>query len=95
MKNVNKALRVCHFPQVPCSPFIVEVQNEREAFLISETLATQHFWLFQNKFIPDYSNSIVIEMFETEEDLGWTSYWNEDEQMEWDEFESTYLTQSV
>lgn len=39
--------------------------------------------------IPDYSNAIIVEVFD--EELGWTDYWNESECMEWDEFKETYF----
>lgn len=34
-----KKVRVAHFPQVPCKPFIVEVRDLREAKLIYDVLA--------------------------------------------------------
>lgn len=88
MKTVNNKLRVCHFPQIPCEPFIVEVKDEFEANLIVETLANQHLWLFDNNFIPDYSNVITVDMFENGE---WVDYWNEEELMEFEEFKKTYI----
>lgn len=65
---VPNKIRVCHYPNVPCQPFIVEVDNEREANLIVETLALQHLWLYENKMIPDYNNVITIEMWDENED---------------------------
>lgn len=94
---VKNRLRVCHYPQVPCEPFIVEVNNEREAYLIAETLANQHLWLYNNKFIPDYCNVITVEMWEGELDhdgdlfYDWVDYYNESECMDWDEFVQTYF----
>lgn len=85
---VPNKIRVCHFPQVPCKPFIVEVENEREAYLVEQALANQHLWLFDNGIIPDYCNAITVEIWDENE---WVDYWNESECMEWDEFEETYF----
>lgn len=94
---VPNKIRVCHFPQIPCKPFIVEVNNEREAYLIEQVFANQHLWLFENKIIPDYCNAITVEMWEGEIDHDgdmihdWVDYWNESECMEWEEFKQTYF----
>ncbi len=132
---VKNRLRVCHFPQIPCKPFIVEVNNEREAYLIEQVFANQHLWLFENKMISDYCNAIIVEIWDEEEDTcsyvygektfdsllsfknflkklpelkgqdleqiifnntvhskgTWVDYWNETEEMDWDEFVQTYF----
>lgn len=73
MQLIKHKIRVLHHPQIPCKPFIREVNNEREAYLLIETLADQHLFLFHNKFIPDYANIVTLEMFEDGE---WCSYYN-------------------
>lgn len=88
-KFIKNKLRVSHYPQIPCKPFQVEVQNEREAYLIRETLANQHLFLFNNNFIPDYCNVIVVEMLE-EEDC-WIDYYNEEEKLNFNEFVEKYF----
>lgn len=85
---VPNRIRVCHFPQVPCKPFIVEVENEKEAYLIEQALVNQHLWLYDNDFIPDYCNAITVDMWDENE---WVDYWNDSECMEWDEFKETYF----
>lgn len=89
MNLITKPIRVIHFPQVgnPFS-FVVNVANEREAFLVKTTLANQHLFLLEQDIIEDYSNVIIIEMFENGD---WEDYYNEEEQMNFDEFSSTYL----
>ncbi len=87
-KSVHSKLRVVHIPQVPMKGFEVEVRNEREAYLVYQTLANQHLFLYENNVIPDYSNVIFVEMFEDGE---WVSYWNEKEMMEWDDMVNEYL----
>lgn len=89
-KPVTNKLRVLHYPQVPCTPFFVEVKSEEEAFFIQKTLADQHLYLFDNNLIDDYANSILVVMW-NEEEQDWEDYYNEDEAMEFDELVETYL----
>jgi len=95
MKNVTNKLRVLHYPQIPCEPFIVDVKNEEEAFLINQVLADQHLFLYNNSFIPDYSNAISVVMWDEDSDgegnADWIDYYNEEESMDFDEFAETYL----
>lgn len=94
---VSNKIRVCHYPQIPCAPFRISVNNEWEAYLIKETLAKQHLWLFENNFIPDYCNIITVEIWDDvdgEGNFDWTNYYNESECMDWDEFKETYFNES-
>ncbi len=98
MENVTNKLRVNHRPQVGAvkSGFKVEVKNEEQAYLMVNALADQHLWLYKNKIIPDYSNVILVEMFdenideETGKPYGWCNYYNEKEMMEWDDVEEYF-----
>lgn len=87
--NSNK-LRVCHYPQIACKPFIVEVKDEEQAYLIQETLANQHLWLYENNFMPDYANVINVEMYdenideETNKPYGWCDYYNFNLDLDWE-----------
>jgi hypothetical protein len=96
MIKVKNKLRVLHYPQVPCTPFFVDVKDEEQAYLIQETLADQHLFLFDNNMIPDYCNSIEVVMWEEDSDgdgnADWVSYYNEEEGVEWDEFVEEYLS---
>lgn len=83
----GKRLQVHHYPQMPCTPFCVDVKDEYEAMKIINTLADQHIWLFANKLIPDYSNAFMVVMWENNE---WVEYFNHEEVMDWDTFEETY-----
>lgn len=96
MQKVTNKLRVLHFAQVPCKPFIVEVADEYEAYKIANVLADQHLFLYEQNIIPDYANMILVEMYEDLDgkgNPGWTEYYNEAENMEWDELEETYFKQ--
>lgn len=70
----DKKIRVCHFPQVPCNPFIVEVEDLREAKIVKDILAEYDLFQFKNKFKPDYCNTTIIEEFDKEENkwLSWS-----------------------
>ena len=96
MKKVKNKLRVVHHAQIPCKPFIVEVEDEKQALFIMDTLAKQHLFLFHNRIIPDYSNAIYVEMWdETFNNAGlaeWVDYYNEEEGMDFDEITDTYLS---
>lgn len=83
----GKKLQIHHYPQIPCSPFCVDVKDEYEAIKIINTLADQHCWLFKSKFIPDYNNSFDVVMWDGSK---WVEYWNEEERMNWDDFETVY-----
>lgn len=99
MKKVTNKLRVVHFPQIgSCKKcFTIEVKDEEEAFLICYVLAMQHLWLEKNRIIPDYSNSIFVEMYdedideETQQPYGWVDYYNDEECMEFSEIEEMYF----
>ena len=98
MKLVKHKLRVCHIPQipmnpfqVPMSPFIVEVNNEREAYLMVNALTEQHLFMLDEKVIPDYCNHIYVEMLEDGE---WCDYYNDsDYGFEWEDFCEEYCEQ--
>lgn len=90
MKKVTNKLQVWHHAQVPCEPFRVDVKNEEEAKKICDVLADQHLFLFKHKIIPDYCNTILVLMWDEDEN-DWVDYWNEAEAMDWDELEEAYL----
>lgn len=83
MNFTKNKLRVVHIPQIPMKGFMVEVRDEREAYLLADTLAIQHLFLYENNCIPDYSNIIYVECLEDGE---WCDYYNEIDNLEWDEF---------
>lgn len=99
MKCVKNKLRVVHFPQLgSCKEFFsVPVPDEKTALLVFNALANQHLWLLEHNIIPDYSNVIFVEMFdktideETNQPYAWNDYYNEEEDMDWDEFVEAYL----
>jgi len=95
MHRLQNKLRVCHYPQIPCSPFCVDVKDEYEAYSVINLLAAQHLFLYENDIIGDYSNVLTVEMWESDLDgegnSGWTSYFNEEELMNWEELVERYL----
>lgn len=97
MQKVQEKLRVLHFAQVPCKPFIVEVADEIEANKIMNILANQHLFLLEQKIIPDFANVITVEMYMEDSDgdgtPDWCGYFNDAEGMDWDEFKDEYLNE--
>lgn len=95
MRLTENRLRVVHIPQVPMKGFAVDVMNEREAFLIDHAFANQHLFLLEKNVIPEYSNVIFVQMWDEnlepdKDGEKWTDYYNEHEDMEWEEFTKTY-----
>ena len=72
-----KKLRISHFPQVPCSPFIVEVNDVQEAKKIMDILADYDYFQYHNNIKPDYANVTILEEW-NEEEQEWLS-WMDDE----------------
>lgn len=72
-----KKLRVSHFPQIPCKPFIVEVKDLEEAKKIYDVLANYDLFQYDNRIKPDYCNATVIEEFD-EEEQDWLSWCDEE-----------------
>lgn len=74
---VISKLRVTHFPQVGNHKyFTYEVPDEDTGVILIDALAKQHLFLFDNNFIPDYSNIIYLERY-NEEEKQWENYCNE------------------
>lgn len=91
MQLSGKKLQVRHYAQVPCKPFIVDVKDEYDAYRILTILANQHLFLFEQNIIPDYSNAILVMMWD-EEEKEWIDYFNDFEICEWQEFENYIKT---
>lgn len=93
MKPVSNKLRVVHIPQVGSSirSFYIDVADEIEAARIANVIAMQHNWLYENNFIPDFSNIITVEMYNPDS-KEWENYYNEEECMEWEEYEEHLST---
>jgi hypothetical protein len=73
----NGALRVCHFPQVPCKPFHVPVASIKEAIKIMDVLAYYDGFQLNNRIKPDYCNSSSVEVWD-EEAKEWTGWVDEE-----------------
>lgn len=71
-----KKIRVCHFPQIPCKPFIIEVKTLEEAKLLFDVLANYDLFQFENKIKPDYANATVLEEY-NEEEQEWLSWYDD------------------
>jgi hypothetical protein len=92
MKPTQNKLRVEHYPQYPNKEaFFVDVKDEEQALFVKNVLADQHLFLYNNNIIDDYSNIIVVLMF-NEEDQEWEEYYNEEEGMDWDDLVNEYFS---
>ena len=74
---MNKKLRVLHFPQIPCNPFVVNVKDLEEAKLIYNVLADYDLFQFEQRIKSDYSNTTVIEEYD-ETEREWFPWWDEE-----------------
>lgn len=74
---MKKRLRVCHFPQIPCKAFIVEVEDLNQAKLIFDTLASYDDFQYKNNIKPDYCNATCLEEW-SEEDNDWINWYDEE-----------------
>lgn len=70
---MNKKLRVCHFPQLQCEPFIVTVENLEKAQLLIDTLANYDIFQYENRIKQDYANMTILEEWD-EEEQEWCSW---------------------
>jgi len=60
-------LRVQHYPQIPCTPFIVPVESLKEAKKVFDVLADYDLFQFKNKIKPDYANMTTLMEWDEEE----------------------------
>jgi len=60
-------LRVSHYPQIPCKPFIIEVEDLKQAQLMHNALGKYDLFLYDSKYRSDYANSTFIEQWDEEE----------------------------
>jgi len=74
-------LRVCHFPQVPCKPFTVEINTLEESLLLFNVLANYDLFQYKNNIKPNYANMTVLEVWEEDSDgegtPGWCQWFDE------------------
>jgi hypothetical protein len=90
IKN-KKKLKVYHIPQLGHNQsFEVEVKDEYEANLLINTLAAQHLWLYNNKYIPDYSNILGVLQW-NEEEKDWEDYYDEETGLNFEEYVEEFI----
>lgn len=65
------ALRVQHYPQIPCGPFIVPVFSVQDGVRIMDMLAEYDRFQLDAKIKPDYSSATCLLMFDGEEWCDW------------------------
>lgn len=95
-KSINKGLRIVHFPQLGSKveitidvPYYEGEIIERKAYEILTILSLHHIKLYEKGIIPDFANSMIVEMFD-EESNGWVDYFNEEMGMDWFDIENYF-----
>lgn len=73
----NGSLRVWHIPQVPGTPFYVEVESPNEAISVLETLWKYDTFQLEENIKPDYSSASGLEVYE---DGQWSEWYSEDDE---------------
>lgn len=77
-KTEKKELfRVCHFPQIPCKPFIVYVKTPEQGIDIMNTLAIYDLFQLQANIKPDFCNGQDFQVFDKEEN-DWITWYHSD-----------------
>lgn len=76
-------LRVSHFPQIPCKPFIVSVATVAEGVKVMDMLADYDQFQYDTNIKGDYANAAVLEMFDPKDSHdnaqgSWVSWCDED-----------------
>lgn len=84
-------LRVRHFPQIPCNPYVVEVNTLEEAFVVSQTLAYYDLFLLANKHRCDYANMTTVEIWD-EEEKNWLDWYDSETGIDFDEWAEENMT---
>jgi len=77
-------LRVWWIPQVPGTPFHVEVKDIEQATFLMKVLADYDDFQYKNNIKPDYSNVGGLEVF-NKEDQEWED-WDDDDGDDIDEY---------
>lgn len=62
--------RLLHYAQVPCKPFVVESDDLEYLLKIKKKVLLRQNGLYNNRVIPDYTNSLMIEELIPEESRG-------------------------
>jgi len=70
-------LRVWWIPQVPGTPFFIEVKDIEQAILLMRTLAEYDKFQFENNIKPDYCNAGGLEIFNVVEQK-WEDWYDND-----------------
>lgn len=82
---MSKKLRICHYPQIPCEPFIVKVKDLYEAKKIYNILADYDAFQYDNNIKPDYCNMATLEEY-CEEEKEWRDWYDEETGLDFNEY---------
>jgi hypothetical protein len=80
-------LRVWWIPQVPMSPFRVDVPDLRAAKLVLDTLAKYDLFQLEHRIKPDFCNAGGLECFSQDGDDEWCDWYDEETGVGIDDYE--------
>lgn len=63
----NSKFAVVHYPQIQCKPYVVDVDNIKEAIKIKDVLCNYDLFQYDNRIKPDYCNMSIIQYYDKEE----------------------------
>lgn len=86
---MTQKLRVWWIPQIPMTPFIVEIETIEEGVKLIEVLARYDMFQFTHNIKPDYCNTGGVEQF-NEDTCEWES-WEIEVNGEWFDDPEDYL----
>jgi len=87
----DKQLKVWWIPQIPGKPFLVMVDDLKQAKLLLDTLANYDRFQFDNNIKPDYSNVGGLEIWDEDLDPDehgskWSTWYDPETGLEFDEY---------
>jgi len=63
----NSKFAVVHYPQIQCRPYVIDIDNIKEAIRIKDILCNYDLFQYENKIKPDYANMSIIQCYDEEE----------------------------
>ena len=81
--EAKQQLRVWWIPQVPGTPFLVDVDSVRDGVTLMDVLAKYDAFQYEHRIKPDYSNAGGLCVFDPQDNTdspngSWVDWWDED-----------------
>lgn len=88
LQMIDNSLRVVQSFDGETEPYIVDVEDEKEACLVYQTLRDNYKFMRDKGIVNPIYFSVNVEMRVNDY---WLDYFNEKEDMSWDEFYENYF----